>query len=155
MRWLMRSMAVPMVVFFPCIAPYADSKLPLTLTINAPPPATVGEDIKIPAVLKNVSAHMVRISNLVHCTIIIHDEHGKVPTFKSGDWSWGGSFYQIEIEPGKTSTEYVDLMRYDLAPGKYIVRVKRPVYDAGYPKGAMLDSNEITIAVLPRKADGA
>jgi hypothetical protein len=133
-----------------------DQALPVTLTISGPESVTVGDEIRITAVLKNVSARMAAIWSGDPYTTIIHDEHGNVPPVKPGDWLWTGSGGEARIEPEKTFTEYVGVKEYDLVPGKYIVQVKRALRDsADYPKNSILESNEITITVVPKQPVGA
>lgn len=152
MRSLARSLAAFMILPFPCLSASASSELPITLTISAPHSPTVGDEVVITAVLKNISPQKVAISSGGPYIPIIHDEHGKVPPLKPGLWLWAGSGGRGWLEPGETFTESAgSLNQYELAPGKYFVKVKRPLDSPRYPKDTMLESNEITITVLPKK----
>jgi hypothetical protein len=145
-----------MVLSFLGLAANAASEPPLTLTMSAPHAMTVGDKLVVTAVLKNVSNQIAAIPWGVPYTTVVHREDGQVPPLKPGYWASGGSRFLVPIEPGKTFTVNMTLLsRYDLAPGKYIVQIKLPLRDPNYPKDTMIDSNEITITVLPKRPGNA
>jgi hypothetical protein len=144
------------------VVPKQPATPPVTLTISGPETITVGEKANISAVLRNVSSHTIGIMWGETYTIQIHNESGKEPPPKPGLWgTGGGSGSTVDIEPGKTFTELVaGLGVYDLsAPGKYFVRVKRPLHIVNNPPGStessILESNEITITVVSQAAGRA
>lgn len=152
MRSLAPSLAALMILSHPCLAARAASELPLTLTITGPQSVTVGDEITIAVVLKNISPQKIAVSSGGPYIPIIHDEHGKVPPLKPGLWLRAGSAGLAWLEPEMSFTDYAaPLRQYELSPGKYIVKVKRPLDSPDYPKDTMLESNEITITVLPKK----
>lgn len=160
MRWLLRSLTVLFFMPLVCASANAAEKPPFTLTISGPESATVGDEIKIKAVLKNISSQKVEIEWGIQHTILIHAENGEEPRPKSGIRVYAGSSGRLSFAPGQTSLQYVVLTGehgdYDLSkPGKYVVRLQRPMEDAGYPKGSMVESNQIIIAIVPKRHGGS
>ena len=161
MGLLKRSMVVAIsLLSFCAFANAADSPPPFTLTISGPGSVVVGDEIKIAAVLKNLSKQTVRISEGVQHKILVHAAGGEQLHPKPGDRVFAGSFGFLSLAPGETSpSQYIIVSgdhggEYDVnKPGKYVVRVQRSLEDAGYPKGTVVESNKITIKVVPKKAD--
>ena len=159
MKLLTHSMAVTMMFLaLPCIAENTAAALPVTLTISAPETVTVGDDIIIDLKLKNVSTQRVTVpwGMAARLDVIIQDEHSNVPPLKPGFWPRAGSGATHPIEPGETFEiiPSAPLGKYDLAPGKYFVKIKYPLEHLQRPAGPndkMVESNEITITVLPWK----
>jgi len=156
MRWLQRSAAV--LIFLPlvCAPANATDKLPFTLTISGPESGTVGDEIRISAVLKNLSNQTVQIEWGIQHTVLIHAENGEEPRPKPGLRVYAGSTGRLSLAPGQTSLQYVIVSGehgdYDLSkPGKYVVRLQRPMDDAGYPKGSVIESNPIIITIVPKQ----
>jgi len=142
-----------------CTSASAVSKPPITLTISGPQTIAAGEKVVIQSALKNELKLELEVVWGEVYIIQIHDKNGKELRHKPGLWGAGGSSSITGIKPGETFRELVSLDGYDLSvPGKYAVLVKRPLHIVGNSQRAtessILESNEITITVLPRKQDG-
>jgi hypothetical protein len=159
MKRLAYRLTVPIMLALVCASANAADKLPFTLTISGPESVTVGDEIKVNAVLKNVSNQAVGVTWGVRHIVLIHDEKGDTPRPKPGLWSWAGSSGHLSLAPGQTSSQYIvvsgERSEYELTkPGKYVVQLQRPMDDAGYPEGTVFESNKITIAIVPKSPGG-
>jgi len=159
MRSLAYSMTIVAVLL--CLSASADAvgQMPFELTIKGPESVTIGNEINVNAVLKNISKRTVSVTKGLPYAVFVRDSSGRTIQKKPGQWVYFGSAEVVSLGPGNISVQNVIVSGkygdYDLTkPGKYVVRLQRAMGDAGYPKGAMLESNEITITVLPKKAHG-
>ena len=89
-------------------------------------------------------------------TILIRDANGKEVSHKPGNWAFIGNSYPGLIEPGQTISDHPTAVgdEYEMEPGRYVVRYQRPL-DNNDPKSPVLQSNEITITVVPKKPNAA
>jgi hypothetical protein len=159
MKRLAYRFTVPIVLSLVCASANAADKLPFTLTISGPDSVTVGDEIKINAVLRNVSNQTAGITWGVRHIVLIHDEKGDTPLPKPGLRLWAGSSGHLSLAPGQTSSQYIvvsgERSEYELTrPGKYVVQLQRPMDDVGYPEGSVVESNKITITIVPKPPGG-
>jgi len=141
------------------VVPKQPDALPFTLTIEGPASVTAaeasaaagpGNPIRVDAELRNISHHAVVIVWGTLYIVRIHTEDGQQARPRSGLVN-GESLKYVSLAPGQTSYQPVAVStEYDLTkPGDYIVQLLRPMDDAGYPEGSVVESNEWIITVLP------
>jgi len=125
-------------------------KPPFTVTISAPATVVAGGDLFVEVETKNVSKEAIQIVWGELYTIMVRDESGKEVAPKPG--TRGGSSALVSVEPGMALKDRVPLSsNYDLTElGKYVVQVTRPLHHDD-PKSDRVQSNAITITVVPRK----
>lgn len=153
MRSSTRSNTILILLLSFCILSSAADKPPIAVQISGPENVSQGEGVMLQVVLKNVSEHTVPLWLGDPYTVLIRDENGHEPRRNTGERN-SSSKYSF-LQPGESTTELVNIgSEYDLSvPGKYVVQCRRPL-NHGDPKSPMVESNEITINVIPPKKDG-
>ena len=145
-----RMLVVPLILLSPlCVSAHAADQPPFTITISGPQTVTVGDPVIIYPRVKNISDRKIGFEMGRQYIVLIHDESGKEPSHKPGDWVWAGSAGHSDIEPGKDFPDFpTKFSEYDLVPGKYVVQFARHI-DDNDPKSPIIKSNEITFTVVP------
>lgn len=160
MRWFGRSLTILVTLLTFCVSAKTVDLPPFSLSIGAGQVVTVGDEISVTAVLKNISKRIVSIEWGLPYIVSVHNANGKTIQKKPGQMGYFGSAGFIFLASGQTSSQKVVISgrfgEYDLTePGKYVIQLQRSMGDAGYPRGSMVESNKITITVLPKKPNGS